>query len=54
MESKIVHASEGYRRLKSVFRFKLKRAWRAFCRIWSSDRVNVMFRDEVVHVVLIA
>ena len=36
MESKILHASEGFRLLKSVCRLKLKRAWTAFCHKWSS------------------
>ena len=40
MESKILHAGEGFRLLKSVFRLKLKRASRDLCRRWSSERVK--------------
>ena len=40
MESKVLHASKGFRLFKSVFRLKRERAQRAFCPRWSSKRAK--------------
>ena len=40
MKAKVLHATEGFRPMITVFRLKLKRAWRAFCRSWSTERVK--------------
>ena len=34
--------------LKSMFRLKLKRAWRAFCRRWSSESVKFQMEEMQV------